>query len=161
MSLPGTPHIASVGLINVRGANQTPPSYIAHILHHLNGLINAPGSTLAIRQQAAQIIDAMSNARQWLQKLHDDARRFVSMTDAQLMQPAALGLLNDMVQQANNAYSGQIDPVSGVTHQGVIWIHAQAQSLAALDVFQYVQSSQTPEIVPGTQPFTMARPGWG
>jgi hypothetical protein len=161
MSLPGTPHIASVGLINVRGANQTPPSYIAHILHHLNGLINAPGSTLAIRQQAAQIIDAMSNARQWLQKLHDDAKRFVSMTDAQLMQPAALGLLNDMVQQANNAYSGQIDPVSGVTHQGVIWIHAQAQSLAALDVFQYIQSSQTPEIVPGTQPFTMARPGWG
>lgn len=160
MSLPDTPHIASVGLINVHGANQTPPSYIAHILHHLNGLINAPGSTAATRQQAAQIIDAMSNAQQWLQKLHDDAKQFVSMTDAQLTQPAALALLNDMVQQANLAYSGQIDAVTGVMHQGVIWIHAQAQALATLDVFQYVQSSQTSEIVPSTQPFTML-PGRG
>jgi hypothetical protein len=158
MSLPDTPHIASVGLINVHSDNQTPPGYIAHILHHLNGLINAPGSTLATRQESAQIIDALSNVQQWLQKLHNDARQFVSMTNTQLMQPAALALLNDMVQQANNAYSGQIDPVSGTMHQGVIWIHAQAQSLAALDVFQYVQSAQTPEVVPGTSPFTMLPP---
>ena len=119
-------------------------------------MINAPGSTLATRQAVAQIIDAISNAQQWLQKLRADARQFVFMTNAQLMQPAALALLNDMVQQANNAYSGQIDPVSGAMHQGVIWIHAQAQSLAALDVYQYVQSPQTPEVVPGTSPFTMA-----
>ena len=155
LSLPDTPHIASVGLINTQSGNQTPPGYIAHILHHLNGLINAPGSTLATRPAVAQIIDAMSNAQQWLQKLRADARQFVFMTNAQLMQPAALALLNDMVQQANNAYSGQIDPVSGVTHQGVIWIHAQAQALATLNVFQYVQSPQTPEVVPGTSPFTM------
>jgi hypothetical protein len=160
LSLPDTPHIASVGLINTQSGNQTPPGYIAHILHHLNGLINAPGSTLATRQQAAQIIDALSNAQQWLQKLRGDARQFVSMTNAQLMQPAALALLNDMVQQANFAYSGQVDPVSGAMHQGVIWIHAQAQALAALDVFQYVQSPQTPEVVPGTSPITML-PGRG
>lgn len=155
LSLPDTARIASVGLINTQSGNQTPPSYIAHILHHLNGLLNAPGSTLATRQQAAQIIDALSNTLQWLQKLRSDARRFVSLTNAQLMQPAALVLLNDMVQQANYAYSGQIDPVSGAMHQGVIWIHAQAQALAALDVYQYVQSPQTPEVVPGTSPFTM------
>ncbi len=162
LSLPDTPHIASVGLINTQSGNQTPPGYIAHILHHLNGLINAPGSTLATRQQAAQIIDALSNAQQWLQKLRNDARQFVSMTNAQLMQPAALALLNDMVQQANYAYSGQIDPVSGAMHQGVIWIHAQAQMLAALDVFQYVQRPQTPEVVPGTSPITvLPGPGQG
>lgn len=160
LSLPDTPHIASVGLINTQSGNQTPPGYIAHILHHLNGLINAPGSTLATRQEAAQIIDAMSNAQQWLQKLRNDARQFVFMTNAQLLQPAALALLNDMVQQANYADSGQIDPVSGAMHQGVIWIHAQAQALAALDVFQYIQSPQTPEVVPGTSPFTML-PGRG
>jgi hypothetical protein len=160
LSLPDTPHIASVGLINTQSGNQTPPGYIAHILHHLNGLINAPGSMLATRQEAAQIIDALSNAQQWLQKLRNDARQFVFMTNAQLMQPAALALLNDMVQQANYAYSGQLDPVSGAMHQGVIWIHAQAQALAALDVFQYVQSPQTPEVVPGMSPFTML-PGLG
>ena len=160
LSLPDTPHIASVGLINTQSANQTPPGYIAHILHHLNGLINAPGSTLVTRQGAALIIDALSNVQQWLQKLRDDARQFVSLTNAQLMQPAALALLNDIVQQANYAYSGQIDPVSGAMHQGVIWIHAQAQALAALDVFQYVQSPQTPEVVPSSQPFSML-PGPG
>lgn len=155
LSLPDTPHIASVGLINVQGANQNPPGYIAHILRHLNGLINAPGSTQATRQVAAQIIDALSNVQQWLQKLRNDARQLVSMTNAQLLQPAALALLNDMVQQANNAYSGQIDPVSGAVHQGVSWIHAQAQSLATMDVYQYVQRSQTPEVVPTSAPFSM------
>ena len=157
LSLPDTPHIASVGLINVQSSNQTPPGYIAHILRHLNGLLNAPGSTQTTRQVAAQIIDALSNVQQWLQKLRSDARQFVSMTNAQLMQPAALALLNDMVQQANNAYSGQIDPVSGTMHQGVIWIHAQAQSLATMDVYQYAQHPQTPEVVPTTAPFTMAQ----
>ena len=155
LSLPDTPHIASVGLINVQSGDQTPPGYIAHILRHLNGLINAPGSTLATRQVAAQIIAALSNVQQWLQKLRSDARQFVSMTNAQLTQPAALVLLNDMVQQANNAYSGQIDPVSGTMHQGVIWIHAQAQSLATLDVYQYAQRLQTPEVVPTSAPFSM------
>lgn len=158
LSLPDTTHIASVGLINVQSGNQTPPGYIAHILHHLNGLINAPGSTLATRQASAQIINAISNVQQWLQKLHNDARQFVSMTNAQLMQPAALSLLNDMVQQATSAYSGQIDPVTGAMHPGVVWIHAQVQSLAVMDVFQYIQSAQTPEVVPSTQPFTMSQP---
>lgn len=155
--LPATPHLASVGLINVQSGNQNPPGYIAHILRHLNGLLNAPGSTQTTRQVAAQIIAALSNVQQWLQKLRSDARQFVSMTGAQLLQPAALALLNDMVQQANNAYSGQIDPVSGAMHQGVIWIHAQAQSLATLDVYQYVQGSQTPEVIPTTAPFSMTK----
>ena len=155
LSLPDTPHVASVGLINVQSGNQTPPGYIAHILHHLNGLINAPGSTLATRQASARIIDAISNVQQWLQKLRNDARQFVSMTNTQLMQPTALSLLNDMVQQATSAYSGQIDPVTGAMHPGVVWIHAQVQSLAVMDVFQYVQSAQTPEVVPGASPFTM------
>lgn len=156
LSLPDTPHIASVGLLNAHSGDQTPPGYIAHILRHLNGLLNAPGSTQTTRQAAAQIINALSNVQQWLQKLRSDARQFVSMTNAQLTQPAALALLNDMVQQANNAYSGQIDPVSGMMHQGVIWIHAQAQSLATMDVYQYAQHPQTPEIVPTTAPFTMS-----
>ena len=157
LSLPDTPHIASVGLINVQSGNQTPPGYIAHILRHLNGLLGAPGSTQTTRQVAAQIIDALSNVQQWLQKLRSDAHQFVSMTNAQLLQPAALALLNDMVQQANNAYSGQIDPVSGEMHQGVIWIHAQAQSLATMDVYQYAQRLQTPEVVPTSAPFTMTQ----
>jgi hypothetical protein len=92
-----------------------------------------------------------------LEKLRSDARQFVAMTNAQLNSPAALALLNDMVQQANFAYSGQVDPISGVMHQGVVWIHAQAQSLSTMNVYQYVQRLQTPEVVPTTAPFTMVQ----
>jgi len=96
----------------------------------------------------------MSNVRQWLQKLHDDAKQLLSMTDAQIAQPPAFALLNDMVDQANFAYTGEVDPTTGTMRNGVIWIHAHMQSLASLDVVQYVQSRQYPEIVPSMQPFT-------
>ena len=153
-SVPYIPNLASVGLTDVHGSNQTPPSYLTHIERHLNGLINAPGATPEIRKEATQIIDAMSHVRQWLQKLHDDAKQLLSMTDAQIAQPPAFALLNDMVDQANFAYTGEVDPTRGTMRNGVIWIHAHVQSLASLDVVQYIQRSQSPEIVPSMQPFT-------
>lgn len=149
--LPSVPNLASVGLVDVQGTNQQPPSYLTHILHHLNGLINSPGATPEQRKAAAQIIDAMSNVEQWFEQLRSEAKRFVGMSDAQLAQPAAFSLLDDMVSLANAAYTGQADPATGTMHEGVIWIHTQIQSLANMNIYQYVQSTQTPEIVPGTQ----------
>ncbi len=149
--LPETTHLASVGLIDAQGVNQQPPSYLTHILHHLSGLVNAPGATPAQRKAAGQIIDAMSNVKQWLNQLRADTKQLLNMSDAQLAQPAAFALLNDMVAQANAAYTGQTDPATGNMLQGVIWIHASIQALASMDIYQYVQNTQTPEIVPATQ----------
>ncbi len=153
--LPAVPNLASVGLVDVQGTNQQPPSYLTHILHHLNGLINAPGATPEQRQAAAQIISAMSNVQQWFDQLRNDAKQFIGMSNAQLAQPAAFSLLNDMVELANAAYTGQADPTTEAMLEGVIWIHTQIQALATITINQYVQNAQTPEIVPSTQPGAM------
>ncbi len=157
MVLPENSPLASVGLVDVQGVNQQPPSYLTHILHHLNGLVNAPGSTPDQRKAAAQIIDAMSNVRQWLNQLRTDVKQLLNMSDAQMAQPAALALLNDMATQANAAYTGETDPATGTLREGVIWTHASIQALASMNIYQYVQSAQTPEIVPATQ-ISMLKP---
>jgi hypothetical protein len=138
----------AVGLIDVNGANQVPPSYLGHIVYHLGGLLEAPGSTPDTRKSAAAIIAALNNVQLWLEKLRTDAKQIVAMTDNQLAQPAAFDLLNDMVVQANHAYVGNIDPVTGEMLQGVTWIHDQLQTLATLTVTQYIAGVSPPEIVP-------------
>jgi hypothetical protein len=145
---PEISRLEAVGLIDVNGANQVPPSYLGHIVYHLGGLLEAPGSTPDTRKSAAAIIAAMNNVQLWLEKLRTDAKQIVAMTDNQLAQPAAFDLLNDMVVQANHAYVGNIDPVTGEMLQGVTWIHDQLQTLATLTVTQYIAGVSPPEIVP-------------
>jgi hypothetical protein len=148
VTLPGTSRLASVGLLDVKGADQNPASYLGSIVYHLSGLLDAPGSTSDVRKSAAQIITAMNDVQGWLEKLRSDAKQIVAMTDAQLGQPGAFALLNDMADQANHAYVGEVDPASGEVREGVTWIHGQLQSLAILTVTQYIASGSPPEIVP-------------
>ena len=142
--------LESVGLLDVNGQNQNPASYIGSIVYHLNGLLDAPGSTPDVRKNAAQIITAMNNVQGWLEIMHADAKQIVAMTDAQLGQPAAFTLLNDLVDQANHAYVGELDPASSEMREGVTWIHEHLQSLATLPVTQYIAGGSPPEIVPNT-----------
>ena len=143
--------LESVGLLDVNGQNQNPASYIGSIVYHLNGLLDAPGSTPDVRKNAAQIITAMNNVQGWLETMHADAKQIVAMTDAQLSQPATFTLLNDLVDQANHAYVGELDPTSGEMREGVTWIHERLQSLATLPVTQYIAGGSPPEIVPNNQ----------
>jgi len=147
-TLPEISRLEAVGLIDVNGANQVPPGYLGHIVYHLTGLIEAPGSTPNTRKSAAAIIAAMNNVQLWLEKLRTDAKQIVAMTGDQLAQPAAFDLLNNMVDQANHAYVGDIDPATGEMLQGVTWIHNQLQTLATLTVTQYIAGVSPPEIVP-------------
>jgi hypothetical protein len=71
-----------------------------------------------------------------------------------LGQSAALSLLNDMVVQASNAYSGNADPATNQPQPGVVWIHQQLQSIATINVSTYV-TGQTP--APGVTP--SSKPG--
>ena len=150
-TLPDTSKLDSVGLLDVNGQNQNPASYLGSIVYHLNGLLDAPGSTQDVRKNAAQIITAMNNVQGWLETMHADAKQIVAMTDAQLGQSAAFTLLNDLVDQANHAYVGEIGPTNGEMHEGVTWIHDHLQSLATLSVTQYIAGGSPPEIVPNNQ----------
>ncbi|MGH2506776.1 MAG: hypothetical protein ACRDHZ_05100, partial [Ktedonobacteraceae bacterium] len=143
-------HLAALGLLNIRGLNQNPPSYIDQIVYHLNGLINAPGSPASVRSTAATLLPSMSSVDTWLQNLRTDDKQLLAMTDAQLSQPAAFSLLDDMALQAGNAYSGTTDPSTGQFKQGVAWIHQQLQSIATITVSRYLGGSTVPEFAPSS-----------
>lgn len=145
-------HLAALGLLDVRGTTQNPPGYIDQIIYHLNGLLNAPGSPSNVRTVAGQILPALSNVTTWLQKLRSDTKKLLALTDAQLGQAVALSLLDDMVLQASNAYSGTTDPTTGQAKPGVVWIHQQLQSIATINVDTYVLGqTPVPEVAPSSK----------
>src|SRR5579883_282983 len=143
-------HLAALGLLNVRGPGQNPPSYVDQIVYHLNGLINAPGSPASTRRASASILDALSSVTTWLQALRSDDKKLLALNNTQLGQPAALSLLDDMVVQASNAYTGSTDPSTGQLRQGVVWIHQQLQNMATISIVSYVPGTPVPEIAPSS-----------
>src|SRR5260370_12790968 len=58
---PEISRLEAVGLIDVNGANQVPPSYLGHIVYHLGGLLEAPGSTPDTRKSAPPFISALTH----------------------------------------------------------------------------------------------------
>jgi hypothetical protein len=126
--------LARIGLLDVDGPAQDPPGYLSHISKHLYGLLEANTATPALRTQVAAIVAALDNVKSWLIEVHHDAFQIMKMSNTQLSQPATLSLLNDMIDNATNAFSGQPDPVTGQMREGVTWIHDQIQSLATLNV---------------------------
>ncbi len=153
---PNTPslineRLARVGLLEVKGPTQDPPGYLTHVVHHLNGLLQAPGATPELRKNVADIVMALNNAKYWLTRLRMDAQKLMKMTDAQLRQPATLNLINDMIDNATNAYSGEIDPASGQMRQGVSWIHDHMQLIANFSISTFTASSQSIQMIQGTK----------
>ena len=147
--------LARIGLLAVNGPNQDPPSYLAHIDKHLNGLLQASTVTPAVRTQANDLIGAMNNVEFWLTRVRRDAQQIMKMSDTQLRQPAALNVIDDMIANANYAYAGQLDPSTNATRQGVIWVHEHMQALAHVDVTKVTPGANglVPQLVPpGGQP---------
>lgn len=144
-------HLAALGLLNVRGPGQSPPSYIDQIVYHLNGLINAPGSTASVRRASASILGALSSVTTWLRILRSEDKKLLALNNTQMGQPAALALLDDMVLQASNAYTGSSDPSTGQFKQGVAWIHQQLQNMATINIVRYASGGPVPEIGPSSQ----------
>jgi hypothetical protein len=129
--------LARIGLLQVGGPNQDPPGYINHVISHLSGLLQSPGATPQLRTTAAGIVTALNNVDFWLTQLRHDAQNIMKMSDAQLRNYATLTTINDMIDNAQNAYVGQQDPATGQMRQGINWIHDQVQRLAALNVTIY------------------------
>ncbi|MDQ2887720.1 MAG: hypothetical protein M3Y39_16730 [Chloroflexota bacterium] len=142
--------LARVGLLQVDGATQDPPSYLAHISHHLYGLLESDAASASLRQNITSIVAALDNVQAWLQQVRRDALQIMKMSDQQLRQPATLMLLNDMIDNATNAFTGQVDPATGQMREGVTWIHDQIQALAVLDVKHITASGPALQFVPNT-----------
>ncbi len=127
-------HIARVSLLEFDVQHQEPPGFLYHIALHLHGMVESPGATTEQKRLAIQIDLAISKVQALLEQVHQDAKKLVVMTDAQLAQPATLALLDDMVKHAQDAFVGQFDPTTGEIQNGVTQIHYAIQRLATMEV---------------------------
>ncbi len=113
--------------------NEPPPGYTYLIQMHLNGVVLSPQSTEAQHQLAIRINGGIDIYKRSLTHVYQDAKQLVSLTDAQLLQPSTLTLLQDLTTQAHDAYS---ETPSG----NALWIYNNIQQLATFDVTAYTPS---------------------
>ncbi len=110
--------------------SEAPPGYVYLVQTHLNGAVLSPQATTAQRQLAIQANKNLDNVKSLLTRVYQDARQLVGLTDAQLLQPPTLGILDDMATQAQFAYTGPIGTMRG----GVTGIYNDLQQLATFVV---------------------------
>src|SRR6266487_110571 len=148
---PGTPVtadpvIAKVSLLTVDPTHQgvakflatDPPGDLDHMKLHLNQLNRAPDATPQMHTLSQEIVVALENAKGWLQQVRTDARQLFHMTPAQLAQPAARDVLDDLVTHVTYAYIGQLDPITDTLKPGVLQAHYDVLKLATFDITKNV-----------------------
>ena len=120
--------------VNLTDLANNPPGYLQHIALHLNGVVQAPDATPHMRTLATQIIEALNNAKMWLQQVRADAQQLVKMDKFQLAQSSTQTLLDNMLANATYAYIGQLDPKTNQVLHGVLQVHYDVAGLATLTI---------------------------
>jgi serine/threonine protein kinase len=128
------PIIARVALLEFDTLHQEPPGYLEHIGGHLQQLSQSPTATPNQRALANRINQDINNVQGWLNAVHTDASTLIHMSSTQLLQPETLPMLNDLFNQANAAFVGQVDPNTDSVKEGVVQIYYHIQALATFDV---------------------------
>ena len=137
------PVIAQIGLLTVdsvhQGAERTnPPGDLDHMRLHLSQLNRAPDATPQMHTLSQHIVAALDNEKGWLQQVRSDAKQLFQMTPAQLAQPAARDVLDDLVTQVTYTYIGQRDPITDSVKPGVLQAHYDVLKLATFDITKQV-----------------------
>lgn len=127
------PFEAGAGLLEVR-EGQNPPGYVYSIDLVLQSAMGSPGATASQRALAGAIGATLRSVTSWLNQLRSDARQLDAMSDAQLLQPRAESLLNDMYSMAQYAFVGQPDVSGTSTLGGASLINYDVERLATLTV---------------------------
>ena len=125
--------IAQIALIDT--PNQTPPDFLNHVIFHLNSIAQFPGAPSDLRQHTAVILNSTGMLHTWLEAVKKDA--ITLLNDQQLNQPNTLSTFNDLADNAEFAYSGQVDPITlQVQHNGVVQIYDEIQRLATFQLIK-------------------------
>ena len=133
--------LASIALLGT-APNETQDQLSSDYLHLIGGNVSAiaqaPGVTEDQRRLAVEINAALNNMRNWLENVRKDAKTLVLMSNAQLLQPSSLSILDDMQTQAFNAYAGRLDPSNNEIQEGVVQINFAIQHLATFDITPFL-----------------------
>jgi hypothetical protein len=101
---------------------QQPPGYLNHIGTHLQEISQIAGTTANQRTLAIQIDQYINNVQGWLDAMHTDAQNLIHMSSAQLLEPTTASILNNLFNDANAAFIGQVDPNTNNVKGGVVQI---------------------------------------
>ncbi len=124
-------NVAKIALIDT--PNQTPPDFLDHVIFHLNSIAQFPGTPNDLRQRTGLILNSTGMLQTWLESVRKDA--IAILNDQQLNQPTTLSTFNDLANNAELAYSGQVDPITlQVQHNGVVQIYNDIQRLATFQL---------------------------
>jgi serine/threonine protein kinase len=149
---PGTPLLADartvqVALLGPAPTNPDPPGYaygdevspgyVYLISEHMAGAIQSPQTTPDQRKLAVQINTRLDEEKRLFEQVQHDAKQVLNLSDTQVLGAHALTILNDLATQAQNAYTGQLDPSTGQSNGGALWIYGNLQRLATFDIRQY------------------------
>jgi eukaryotic-like serine/threonine-protein kinase len=121
-------------------SDEVPPGYVYLISEHMGGAIESPQTTPDQKTLAIKINKALDVEIGTLSQVRQDAKQLLAMNNTQLLQPAALTILNDLAAQAQNAYTGQINPTTGQSEGGALWAYNNLQRLVAFDIRPYPPS---------------------
>jgi serine/threonine protein kinase len=120
--------------------DEVPPGYVYLVSSHMDGAVLSPDATQSQRNLAAQVHLALDQLKSQFEQAHQDAKQLVAMNTQQLGQPQTLLLLDDMVTNAQLAYTGETNPLAGQQQGGVIWICNNIQKMAVFNLQSYKAS---------------------
>ncbi len=120
---------------------EVPPGYVYLISEHMVGAIQSSQTTPDQHKLAVEINKGLDDVKRMFEQIHQDAKQLLSMNNEQLLQLPALALLDDLAKQAQYAYAGQLNPSSGQSDGGALWIYGNLQRLTAFDIRQYPAST--------------------
>lgn len=122
--------------------NEASPGYVYLLSEHMSGAIQSLQATASQRKLAIQINRGLDEGKRVLEQIEQDARQLVHMNQAQLGQASNLSILDDLATQAQDAYAGQLDPSTGQSTNGALWIYQNIQRLATFDIRAYRAAGQ-------------------
>jgi hypothetical protein len=117
--------------------DEVSPGYVYLISEHMAGAIQSPQTTPDQRKLAVQINTRLDQEKHFFEQVQQDAKQMLNLSDTQVLGSRALTILNDLAMQAQNAYTGQLDPSTGQSDGGALWMYGNLQRLATFDIRQY------------------------
>jgi hypothetical protein len=110
-----------------------PQGLVARAELYLKAIAQSPSASTDQKALATRLVAQVNKINAQYEIVHQDARMLMQMTDAQLLQPSSLSLLNDMAAHAADAFTGN----AKIGLEGAVKVFNDMQSLANFDAEAY------------------------